>query len=524
MISKLDPSRNYSYLAIAAIFGFVGFMMQPTAYTWAEQDMMPFFERIFDAKYLSNDFFTNTTMTKNPRWVYGYLVVAISWVTTLPWYKVLYILKLLLLICTPVLYFKILLALLRRYISEKALNRAAPFVLLCLVLMVILKEYRYYFSVASWLSYTPALHAYNISIFFGFLGILLKEGGRKMSWYLAFFFVSCLVHPAMGLFTIGFYLVLLMPDFKKELREILFILASGIIAVLAIKIIFAAQQTLPVQEFVDIYVKERHSWHYSVPDFGNLKGDWQIFFVGMCVFFLIPFLYGIQKKNKALWKLSLFALISYSGAIAFQYFFIEVLPLKVIAYMGISRFTTFGYWMLVVVWAIPLSDFMKSEKTVYFPSLGMKNFVVIIISLIFVGILFIDNPKETFYNNRKGYYDFIQNTSEDAIFVTYSRPMNTDMRLIGRRGVFVSDEFPFAEQYIAEYGERWKMIFGSRYQESHGIDFYRNLKPNDFLEISKKYQLDYILIENKFNYAFEKYIPIWKDKKNSIYSVQSFSL
>ena len=74
MISKFDASHNYSYLAIAGFFGFLGFMLQPTAYTWGEQDMMPFFERIFDSNYLTNDFFTNTTMTKNPRWVYIALV------------------------------------------------------------------------------------------------------------------------------------------------------------------------------------------------------------------------------------------------------------------------------------------------------------------------------------------------------------------------------------------------------------------------------------------------------------------
>lgn len=188
MISKLNPSRNYSYLAIAAVFGFLGFMMQPTAYTWGEQDMMPFFERIFDVGYLSNDFFTNTTMAKNPRWVYGYLVVALSWISTLPWYKVLYFLKLLLLILTPVLYFKVLTVLLRRYLTEQALSRVAPFVLLCLVLMVFLKEYRYYFSVASWLGYYPGLSAHSLSITVSFVAILLKEAKRSKVWYSPFSF------------------------------------------------------------------------------------------------------------------------------------------------------------------------------------------------------------------------------------------------------------------------------------------------------------------------------------------------
>lgn len=341
---------------------------------------------------------------------------------------------------------------------------------------------------------------------------------------LPIFFLSALIHPAIGLFSITFYALFLIPEFKKEFKPLLQILASAMVAVVVVKLVFASNQALPASEFIDIYVKERHPWHYSVPDFINRKGDWGVFFALMNLLFLIPFGYGVFRRRKMLWLLSLCTWVSYAGAIAIQYVFIDVIPIKFIAYLGVSRYTTFGYWMLVILWGILLSDLVKSEKALVFPSLTVKNFAILIINLIFVGIVFIDNPKETFYNNRKGYYDFIHSTSEDAIFVTYSPPMNTDMRLIGRRGVFTSDEFPFVEQYILEYGERRNLIFGSRQQESHGIDFYRNLKPNDFFEISKKYQLDYVLIENKFNSAFAKYKPVWQNKRHSIYRVQNLSL
>ena len=521
MATTLNASRNYSYLAIAGFFGFLSFMAQPTAYTWGEQDMMPFFERIFNPNYLSNDFFTNSTVIENPRWVYGYFIVALSSIANIPWYKVLYILKLILLTFTPMLYYQVLVVVLGRYVPEKALSWLSPFVLICLVLMVFLNEYRYYFSVASWLSYTPALHAYNISIVLGFIGILLKEGGRHFFWYLPFFFFSCLVHPAMGLFSIGFYAILLVPEFKKEIKGFLLILASGIIAVLLVKVLLATQQVLPTSEFIEVYVKERHPWHYSVPDFTNRKGDWVIFFAGMNVLFILPMVYGLLKKDRQLWLISLFACISYAGVIGLQYVFIEIVPLKIIAYLGVSRFTTFGYWMLVIIWALALSNLIKKEKMLIFPSLSSKYFAVIIINLIFVGILFLDNPKETNYNNRKEYYDFVSSTPEDAIFITYLPALNTDMRIIGRRAVFISDEFPFAEQFIAEYGERRKMIYGSRKEGTFGLDFYRSLKPRDFIEISKKYQLDYILIENGFESEFNGNQPVWKNQRHSIYRLEN---
>ncbi len=523
MTTKLDPSRNYSYLAIAALFGFLGFMMEPTAYTWGEQDMMPFFERVFDANFLTNDFFTNTTVAKNPRWVYGYFVVALSRITTLHWYTILYILKLLWVILMPILYFKVLVVLLRRYVSVKALNRLAPFVLICLVLMVFLKEYRPYFSVASWLAYYLGLSAHNVSITLCLVGILLKEAKRNKIRYLPFFFLAAVVHPAMGLFGMLFYALFLIPEFKKEVKAFLPILVSTLLAVVLVKLVFASEQSLPTSEFIDIYVKERHPWHYSVPDFRNLKGDWEIFFVLMNLLFIIPFLYGLRRKRKILWLLALCTWVSYSGAIAVQYVFIDVIPVKLIAYLGVSRFTTFGYWMLVVLWALLLADHIKKEQALVFPSLPVKNFAILIINLIFVGIVFMDNPREVHYNNRKDYYDFVQRTPKEAIFSTYSRTLNTDMRIIGRRGVFISDEFPFTEKFSVEYAERRKSIYGSFQNDTNGIDFYRELQPKDFIEISKKYQLDYILIENGFDSEFANNTPVWKNNRHSLYSIKSLS-
>lgn len=522
MTSGLTVSRNYAYLAIAALFGFLSFMMLPSAYTWGEQDMMPFFERVFDANFLSADFFTNTTVVKNPRWIFGYFVIGLSYISTLPWYKVLYILKLLLLTTAPIVYFKVLVVLIGKYCDETAVRKVAPFVLVALIAMVFLKEYRYYFSVASWQGYTPAFHAYNVAIYLGFIGIILRERGRSMLLYLPFFVISCFMHPAVGLFVIAFYALCLLPYFKKEVKAFFPVLLSGLLAVVLVKLLFASSTALSTEEFISIYVKERHSWHYSFADFKNIKGDWEIFFIGMNVLFSIPLIYSVTKKNTRLLILSLAMLLAYDGAIVLQYVFIDVIPVKLIAYLGVSRFTTFGYWMLIIIWAVFISQLLRNQDAIEITSISFKNFAIIILNLIFVGILFIDHPFKTYYNNRKAYYNFVQSTDKNAIFQAYSAPLNTDMRMIGRRGVFISDEFPFTEDYIAEYGERFNLMFGSRQEERFGRSFYRSLLPEDFKKISKKYQLDYIVIEQQFSSAFEAYHPVWKNHRHRIYSVKDF--
>ena len=65
------------------------------------------------------------------------------------------------------------------------------------------------------------------------------------------------------------------------------------------------------------------------------------------------------------------------------------------------------------------------------------------------------------------------------------------------------------------------MIYGSRQDESQRKNFYRTLKPVDFIEISKKYQLNYILIESRFNSAFENEKPVWKNQRHSLYRLKN---
>lgn len=520
-IKPIKAQENYTYLSIIAFFGFLGFMLQPTAYTWGEQDMMPFFERFFNSNYLSEDFFTNTAAQKNPRWVYGYFIVALSWLTNLSWYTTLYILKLILCIVSPILYFKVVIALLRRYVGKPAMSWVAPVVLLFVVLMVFLDDFRDFFSIASWLNYTRAIQANSLALVFCFVAILCKERGSKSLIYLAFFFVSCLVHPVVGLFGIIFYSIFLLPAYKNEGRNILGIFITGISGMVCVKLAFGTGSELSTAAFIQYYVLDRHPWHYHVPYYELYVPDWKQYFLYINFLFAIPFCFALIRKRKKLLLLSGVSWICYSGAIAMQYIFIDVYPVKIIAYLGVSRFTSFGYWMLLILWGILLSRFFDKDKEFTFPSLTIKNFGFITLNLLIVGILFIDSPKETGYLKAKGLYDFIDKTPEDAIFITHSTKLNTNLRLIGRRGVLVGLEFPFVESAMAEYNDRFSRAYGSLQTQPNGTYFYRNLGPEDFVAMSKKYRLDYIVTENDFSNNLGEHIPVWKNREYRVYAVKN---
>lgn len=520
---KAQQSRtvNLTYTSIVAFFGLLSFLVGPSAYTWGEQDMMPFLERSFNPEFLTNDFFTNASLSKSPRWIYGYFIASLSWISNIHWYKVLFVLKLMLSIIKPVLFYQVLVLIVRRYVDKTKIGKLSLIILICAILMIF-TELKYYLYVAGWYNYDNPIHAYNLSIALSLFAIMLKE--RKTNgfpYYLVLIFIATLMHPSMSLFLIAFYLIFLIPFVKNEYKNMIKITSIWVITVLMIKLFFSSSTNLSALEFIQYYVLERHPHHYHVPSFMHRNGTWTYYFILIIALFCVPLVYSIIKNKKRLRTAAFFALLCYSCSIFFQYFFIDIFPVKLIAYIGPSRFTTFGYWMLVVLWSIMISDFINGT-TVNFPSLGLRKFAIIISSLFLTGLIYLDNPNEDRYLKRKDYYDFISKTPKNAVFQTYSSQLAVDLRIVGNRAVMIGKEFPFTEKYIKEYFERHSLIWGTSKSKNKDVKFYRNLKPEDFRRISKKFQLDYIIVEDKFSKQFRDIKPVWNNSNIRIYKVNDF--
>lgn len=519
-MNKPLRKENYSYLAFLAFCGFLTFIVNPTAYTWGEQDMMPFLERVFNPEFLTNDFFTNSSALRNPRWVYGYLIVAPSWITGISWYTTLYVGKLLLLTILPIFHFKVIRVLLNRYVNTSILNRLEPFVFIAVVLMTVWAGYRDFFAIAGWRGYNPFLTPMNVSLLCCFVGILFRETNQRSLFYLGFFFLSCAIHPAMGLFGMVFYIIFIIPSIKVEALSVVKIVIAGIIAIVLVRFFLVSSETLSAAEFIQYYALERHPWHYHVPEYTHQMGNWKHYFLLINLLFLIPLGYGIFRKRKELWITALVAWLSYVLSIFFQYFFIDIYPLKIMAYLGPSRNTTFGYWSLVILWSLMFSYEMKKDNKWSFPSIKLSSFLVILFNLLIIGLLYLDNPKELNTKFKKDFYSFVTSTPENSIFVAYSVDINTDLRIIGERAVTVGKEFPFAESEIKEFHARYTSLYGSQQKGMNWVEHFRTLKPKDFLSVSKKYGLDYVILEREFAINFKENVPVWTNNKLYIYSVE----
>ena len=284
-------------ICILYFFGFFSFILYPTAYTWGEQDIMPFLERSANKNFLPQDFFVNASMQKSPRWIYGYAISGISWITGQNWYRVLYVLKLIILIVNPVIHYKVIKLILQKYIGKSKASSMSIAIVLAIGI-VMFSDVNKYFSIGGWLPYNAYLHAYSVSLVLSFIAIILKE--TKSKYYLIYFFLSCLFHPIMGLFAIGFYLIFLIPFWKTERKEIIKITATVLFCLVSIKILFSGEVILSTKNFIYYYVLERHPHHYHVPDFTHRYGNWKYYFFLFNLLFLVPFIYGTIKKNRRL--------------------------------------------------------------------------------------------------------------------------------------------------------------------------------------------------------------------------------
>jgi hypothetical protein len=143
----------------------------------------------------------------------------------------------------------------------------------------------------------------------------------------------------------------------------------------------------------------------------------------------------------------------------------------------------------------------------------------------------IDSPKEVLYKKDEDIYKFLETTPKDSVYAIYFGNFKLDVPNIGHRAVLSGNGFPFNESYFREYQQRKESLYGNK-DKREKIDgkwigekmskFFRKLKPKDFMDIAKKYKLDYVLIESDYSSNFKTHKPKFENKKVKIYKVSDF--
>ena len=541
--------KHYLCLLLMVAVSIVAFRHAAfSAYEWPTMDMMPFLEKHYHPDFLKNDFYTNSFSDPNPRYVWGYFLIGLTALFGFgaDWYQTVFILKIAFLLIYPVAFFYLLTSVYQRF--EKDNFKNIIFQIIAVVCIYGMVHYEHIlnplFTVGDWKPYSDVLTPQTLSLFLGTTAILLI--GKKYPFFYLFLFLSTWFHLSVGLL---FSLLACICLDDTTIKKIFTTLMAGVVVPLVIlSAFFGSEVHLSGKEFIEIYDFNIHPFHYIPSEFGKLIYSSRLIAVAVSVLFLAGIGTGFLLSNRFILFSSLFGLIIYSGGILIQYWFVELIPVKVIAILGPSRYTFLGYWMLVLVYGSILTDiFLKSfskylqqfiikikgliaflemriSKSYFIPYAGIAS--CFLISCFFL-TRNIDHPKEK-YNTP--FINWIKyNTPEDAVMMA---PYSSDLvsiLYISNRALFSGQGFPFNEKFMREAGERSVATFGS-YEERKQIrgnsitekyaSFYRSHQPEYFIRLSEKYRIDYLIIETGYKNSFSKVMPVYSDEAFCVYSIK----
>ncbi len=508
----------------------------PTAAEWPAFDLAPTLARLNDPSFLPQDFFTNASSLPNPRLVFASLVILIERSFNLDWYGAMFLLKVLFVFSMPLLFFFTLFGAARhslsRYQQVWFMIAAATGVAVCFLPLVTDQ-----FVIALWFPYQTMANAHTASLATALLASILTNTGHFKKSYAAWS-IATLLHPSISLSTFMFHLVISPLQSKQQ---IVTNIGSIVTSALFIQWYFRVAEPLPAAEFINHYIVSNHSFHYLIRSFETSPMaifPWYINFTTIVTLLFGSYLLAHTRKLPHLKTTSLFAIITLIGALSVNYVGIEVYPTKSLAALGPSRYTLFGFWFLVFAASylfatMPARFYPRLPFT--FPSLSpWTGFFVmaIILTALVTSSFFLhkDDPFGAWRNQNADFATWVATTPKDAVFATNVFDHNIYLPLAAERAIFTGNGFPFREDQFTEFNARRSQLYGTPtdWSTMEGASdtikmsqYYRNLTPADFVAISNRYPLQYVIIERNWDQEFLDFASVFSDETIAVYDINS---
>ncbi|MCI0492235.1 MAG: hypothetical protein L0Z07_04785 [Planctomycetes bacterium] len=567
-------------ILLAAVSSYSFIRRGPTAFEWPGTDMACFYERQKDPSFLPNDYYTNSIAKPNPRHVFGYFVVAVARVFHTDWYSVYFAFRVIQTLVVPMLWYMAMFGLVKHRLTNQRQEVIAQLVLAMAVILVMRRDVSAWFSIAWWPPYSQYVGAHPLAVLLGLVGIVLHThllGPARHLSLLIWFFAS-LVHPAIGLFMVVFYLLGQIGHVRW--REAALMIAIGVILPIAILTMwFRPEQPISAAEFVNLYVISSHPFHYQVSQFATLtRYPWWVSFALMLGLMIAGGTVGWLRGNRWLSSRAALFALSCVGCVVVQYVGTDIWPSKAIASLGPSRFSFLGYYMIAILAALLLSDLGRPELLMaarnmtwvfrrrrpvrgsrWSPAgaLATQTFIrafargwqwvgnwlgrmrpvhvaaaTVVAAIAMIGLLK-DDLDHDVRGTYAGLYEWIERntTSEDVFLPTFNHALHKQLPVIGRRALFASQTFPFREEAIREHICRLSLAYGTpeqvatmpgRDQIAQRTNYFRSMTPGDFVKMADAGRLDYVVVERRYQDSFTDCTPSYEDASIAVYSVQSF--
>ena len=429
-----------------------------SVWKWSLIDNLTYLERKIDSNFLSNDFITNTLNESfSLRNIFNDFILFFSTKLNVDYYVILYFFDKIILLILPLTIFLFIKE------SSKALfnktNNLIPFIFIILFSNPI--TYRL-FEIAGHEPFATNILPYTLSLFISSVSFLLIKRNFLLSVLLNA--MGILFHLQIGVFFSFITPFIYFNYFKKNIKYLIIWISAFTLVILFIKfgLIQSNISTFDANSFI-----LRHQHHYDINYIIYNKNNVVKFLI--FIFLSILFVF-FQKKRIQSYTL----IISSIACIILQYLVINVVNINVLKIFSPIRFVMFSPIFLAIFITPYFKDFKCLPK--------ISNWVILSIFFCFLSVLMyhIDDPKIDQITNNKEFYDAIQKTDiNSTFFVDYNneffkvdenlRYLNQNIRVISKRNIMISREWPFNFSNIEEYAERSNLMKINFPQKSYVI-------------------------------------------------------
>ena len=512
---------------------------------------------------LENDFFTNAI--QNTPKIFTAWILKVPYIFGMDWYNGVYFIHILLKIIYLPLLFICINSILNQFIfKENSSYLKIIFVRLLTFILVWSRAVEIIQADKSPLGWPNAFHPpyFNaepdeISLIFGLFFLYFILGNFKYKNVLCPLLLGLCIflHALYGLAIFSLTMIYYISSRNKYIDStISYNFIFGLFfpsLILFLK--YGHQNYLNPEKFIDIYTLTTHSFHYKLSE---IIGWPAVFwFAG----YLLLLILSLRMEDKYLTKLSLLSLLYFIIPSIIQFLGTEVFKIKIIATLGLNRFSVFNSFIFMINCLIffKKSKFFsycinfikkikiyireetnddkifklkiyKSFKELFLLFFQKKNLQIIIMTLIIFSIwdLTKHNPLKNYFlswnrseksTSLETFCRFIkEKTNKNSIiFVNgkdgyLSMQLSFAIRCFGKRATFSDFSFPFNESVLLEWQKR-----------NYYCKSFKFLSVDDFFELSEEYSLTHLLTTHDQVGEFNNFPSLWNNKHFILYDINN---
>ncbi len=494
---------------------------------------IPFILKLLNPDLFNNDFYTTFAIV-SPKIIFAYLVYILTFFGW-GWEQAMYFIMVLRILIERPILFLTLSKIYETYYPRENNLLVLTFVYAFIVISMHLVFFQQMAKPSGWATINTIgiLTQSTLSYTLGIIYMYFSFSNGKFRYFSCLILLLCtLIHPTISPFMFVFSCIFYLPVLhdKQSLIHLSRNLFIGIVLPLIAYRLLLPNAGMSAKDYIYYYIILVHPVHYLSSKLMNGST------ITWTIMFFLPIIPALLLKNTRLIIVCVMCTITYLCSIWIHYMGTEVLQIKLIAQLGLNRFTCLRYIIWITQIILVAGAFISKNKTMLTYPTKIKtstntNYLKIIymITILIMAVILSNmtfkshQPKQ---KNAKKLINWItKNTSKEDVLFLFDAPIHHEyIRTHFYRAVFNPSRFPFNEAAFPEFAER-------RYWVRKQIRYiYRDVTspddkrlPDALYCLSKHYRIDYVVTKQQATKFFADYKPVLIEDSYAIYKVTDFT-